>query len=220
MIAKDLLSTTIVPAMPGDTFIKALSLMDENKVSHLPVVRGLEYIGLLAEENIYLGNRFEDQIELQQQLLTKHYVDEYRHVFDIMKVFSDEKLTLLPVLDEHHHYLGVITLETLIQNFSLIASIQNPGAVIILEISYKDYSLSEITQIIESNDAKILCMFITSVPDSAMLEISLKINRMEPGSILQTFNRYNYYIRATYGEGSYYDDLKDRYNNLMAYLNI
>jgi hypothetical protein len=92
--------------------------------------------------------------------------------------------------------------------------------VIVLERSYKDYSISEIAQIIESNDATILSMFITSIPESTLMEISIKINRMELGPILQTFNRYNYTIKATYGEASYYDDLKDRYDQLMTYLNV
>ncbi|MGB4205570.1 MAG: CBS domain-containing protein [Bacteroidales bacterium] len=220
MIAKNLLSNTIAPLMPDETFIKALSLMDEYKISHLPVVNGTEYIGLLAEENIYIENRFEDTIGQHMQSLVKHYVDEYCHIFDVLNMFSEEMLSLLPVLDNYHRYLGVITLDTLMQHFPVITSINNPGAIIVLERSQNDYSLSEIAQIIESNDAKILSMFITSVPDSTMLEISIKINRMEIGPVLQTFDRYNYFIKATYGESSYYDDLKDRYDNLMTYLDI
>lgn len=220
MIAKDILSGTIMPVKPADTFIQALSWMDEFRVAHLPVVDGTEYIGLLSEEDIYAGNRFEDSIGSQSLTLTRPYVDEYRHVFDVLRMFSEHKLTLLPVLNDQGKYLGVITLEDLMQKFASVSSIQNPGAVIVLERSYKDYSIAEIAQIIESNDATILSMFITSSPDSTLLEIAIKINRMDLGPIIQTFNRYNYTIRAAYGEASYYDDLKDRFDQLMAYLNV
>jgi acetoin utilization protein AcuB len=220
MIAKDLLSDAIMPVKPGDTSIQALSWMDEFRVAHLPVVDGKEYIGLLSEDDIYGSSKFEESLGSQALSLLKPYVDELRHVFDVMRIFAEHKLSLLPVLDEKNHYLGVITLEDLLQKFSSISSIQNPGAVIVLERSYKDYSISEISQIIESNDATILSMFITSLPESTLMEISIKINRMELGPILQTFNRYNYTIKATYGEASYYDDLKDRYDQLMTYLNV
>lgn len=220
MIAKDLLSDAIMPVKPGDTPIQALSWMDEFRVAHLPVVDGMEYIGLISEDDIYGSSKFEESVGSQALSLLKPYVDELRHVFDVMRIFAEHKLTLLPVLDEKNHYLGVITLEDLLQKFSSVSSIQNPGAVIVLERSYKDYSISEISQIIESNDATILSMFITSLPESTLMEISIKINRMELGPILQTFNRYNYTIKATYGEASYYDDLKDRYDQLMTYLNV
>lgn len=220
MIAKDLLSDAIMPVKPGDTSIQALSWMDEFRVAHLPVVNGMEYLGLLSEDDIYGSSKFEESVGSQALSLLKPYIDELRHVFDVMRLFAEHKLTLLPVLDEKNHYLGVITLEDLLQKFSSISSIQNPGAVIVLERSYKDYSISEISQIIESNDATILSMFITSLPESTLMEISIKINRMELGPILQTFNRYNYTIKATYGEASYYDDLKDRYDQLMTYLNV
>jgi acetoin utilization protein AcuB len=220
MIAKDLLSDAIMPVKPGETSIQALSWMDEFRVAHLPVVDGSEYLGLLSEDDIYGSGQFEEAVGVHSLTFTKPYVDELSHVFEVMRVIAEHKLTLLPVLDEKGHYLGVITLEDLVQKFSSVSSIQNPGAVIVLERSYKDYSISEISQIIESNDATILSMFVTSVPESTLMEISIKINRMELGPILQTFNRYNYIIKATYSEASYYDDLKDRYDQLMTYLNV
>lgn len=220
MIAKDLISDLIMPVKPAETSMQALSWMDEFKVSHLPVVNETGYLGLVSEEDIYSGNRFEEEVGLLPLSNLKPYVNDFQHIFDVLRAFSEHQLTLLPVLDEKDHYLGVITLSGLMQKFASVASIQNPGSVIVLERSYKDYSLSEITQIIESNDATILSMFITSVPESTLMEISIKINRMDLGPVLQTFNRYNYIIKATYGESSHLDDLKDRYDQLMTYLNI
>jgi hypothetical protein len=87
-------------------------------------------------------------------------------------------------------------------------------------LNQNDYALSEIAQIVETNDAKILSLYITSIPDSTMIELTLKINRMDIQPILQTFTRYEYTIKASFAEAEYYDDLLDRYNSLMNYLNI
>ncbi len=83
-----------------------------------------------------------------------------------------------------------------------------------------DYSLSEIARIIESNDAKILSLFVHSWPESTKIEVTLKINRVELGAILQTFNRFNYNIKAIFSEQDDLDDLRERYDSLMNYLNI
>jgi CBS domain-containing protein len=220
VIARQMISEIIIPVKPGDTFVQALSQMDEFRVGHLPVVDGSQYIGLLSEDDIFSGGQFEEAVGLHALSLQRPYVDELRQIFDVIRIFAEHKLTCLPVLDEKEHYLGVILPEDLIQYFANTSSIQNPGAVIVLERNYKDYSISEIAQIIESNDATILSLFVTSVPESTMLEITIKINRMDLGPVIQTLNRYNYSIKATYGEGSYYDNLKDRYDQLMTYLNI
>ena len=92
--------------------------------------------------------------------------------------------------------------------------------IIVLEINDKDYLLTEIAQIVESNDAKVLSMYITSHPDSTKFEVTLKINKMDVGSILQTFNRYDYIISASFTEDTYTDNLQDRFDSLMNYLNI
>jgi hypothetical protein len=101
-----------------------------------------------------------------------------------------------------------------------MAAINQPGSIIVLEMSQNDYSLSEIAQIIESNDAKILSMYITASIDSTLMDVILKINKQDLGAIIQTFNRYNYSVKASYGEEEDPEDLKDRFDSLMNYLNV
>ena len=100
------------------------------------------------------------------------------------------------------------------------AAINQPGSIIVLEMTQNDYSLSEIAQIIESNDAKILSMYITSRIDSTLLDVILKINKQDLNAIIQTFSRYNYTIKASYGEKEDPEDLRDRFDSLMNYLNV
>jgi len=142
-------------------------------------------------------------------------------VYDVLLVISDQKLTLLPVLNTKNQYMGVISLTDLVQKLSVITSMKNPGGIIILEVNQKDYLLTEIAGIVESNDAKILSLYVTSHPDSTKLEITIKVNSVDIGALLQTFSRYNYLVKASWSkEDSFSDGLQDRFDSLMNYLNV
>ena len=220
MLAKHLITDSIIPLKTSDTGADALGRMDDYKLSHLPIVNNEEFLGLISDEDIYAMNDYDEALGGYQLSLTTAHVTQNQHIFDIIKQFVDMKLSLVPVLDQKNRYLGCITTRQLIENFSKIAAIENPGGVIVLEVSQNDYMLSEISQIIESNDAKVLSLCVVSSPDSTKLEITIKINKIDIQSVLQTFNRYNYIVKASFTESDDFDDLKDRYDSLMNYLNV
>ena len=220
MVARQLISAAVGALNPTDTGAFALGLMDELHVSELPVVHDKEYLGLISDTDIYTLNIFEEPVNSQKFLLKFVYIKENQHIYDVMKIFSSLHLSLLPVVDDKNQYAGCITLFDLVQQFAEITAIENPGGIIVLEINDKDYLLTEIVQIIESNDAKVLSMYITSHPDSTKLEVTLKINKLDVGPILKTFNRYDYIISASFTEDTYTENLQDRYDSLMNYLNI
>jgi acetoin utilization protein AcuB len=220
MIIKDLISETIMPLNPDDTAAFALGIMDEFKISHLPIVQDLTFQGLISDTDIYNFNNFDEPVGNHKLSLGRVYVTEHQHIYDAINMFSTLSLSLLPVVTENNQYLGNITQTDLIRQLAGIFTINNPGGVIILDINEKDYSLTEIAKIVESNDAKVLCLSITSFPDSTKLEVTLKLNRMDIESILQTFNRYNYSVKASFSENSNYDSLKERFDSLMSYLNV
>jgi acetoin utilization protein AcuB len=220
MVARQLISAAVGTLNPTDTGAFALGLMDEFHTSQLPVVNDKEYLGLISDTDIYTLNILEEPVNSQKFLLNFVYVKESQHIYDVMKLFSSMHLSLLPVVDDKNQYTGCITLANLVDQFAGITAIENPGGIIVLEINDKDYLLTEIVQIIESNDAKVLSMYITSHPDSTKLEVTLKINKIDVGPILQTFNRYDYIISASFTEDTYTENLQDRYDSLMNYLNI
>ena len=221
MTAKDLINDTVIALRPSDIGSDALGLMDELRVSHLPVVDGMEFLGLISDSDIYNRGEFEQPVWDGKVSLNRPYVYENQHVYDVMLMITGQKLTLLPVLNVKNQYAGVISLPDLVQKFFAIASLNNPGGIIMLEVNQKDYLLTEIAGIVESNDAKILSMYITSHPDSTKLEITIKMNRVDIGAILQTFYRYNYLVKASWSkEDSFSDGLQDRFDSLMNYLNI
>ncbi|MCX6283756.1 MAG: CBS domain-containing protein, partial [Bacteroidetes bacterium] len=211
MIARDLINDSVIALRPSDIGSDALGLMDELRVSHLPVVSELEFIGLISDSDIYNRGEFEEAVWNGKITLIKPYIYENQHFYDAMLIISDQKLSLLPVLNVKNQYMGVITLTGLVQKLTGITSLINPGGIIVLEINQKDYLLTEIAGIVESNDAKILSLYITSHPDSTKLELTIKVNRVDIGAILQTFYRYNYTVKASWSkEDSFSDGLQDR----------
>jgi CBS domain-containing protein len=196
--------------------------MEIFRVSHLPIVMGDEFLGLISDNDIYDLNKAEEAIGEQKLSLFSPYVMENHHIYDVIEIISRLKLTVIPVLEEDKKtYLGLITLNDLMQYIERIYSVREPGGIIVLDLNSVDYSLSEISRIVESNDAKILSLYVKSAADSRKIELTIKINRTNLTSIIQTFLRYDYTIKTTYvREDDMKDLLEDRYNSFMRFLNI
>lgn len=211
----------IIPSLKtSDTGISALNWMDIFKVTHLPIVNNKEFLGLISETDIYDLNMPEEPLGNHQLSLVRPYVNETQHVFEVMELASRLKLSLIPVLDQKKNYLGVITITDLLHFFANLSALKNPGGILVLELNLNDYSLAQIAQIVEGNDAKILGTYITSHPNSTKIELSIKLNVTDVTSIIQTFNRYNYTVLGSYMKHDEEEDLlEDRYNLLMKYLN-
>ncbi len=220
MIARELISDEIPPLKTTDTGLKALQWMDEFKVGHLPLVRKNEYLGLIADTDILDLEEPEKLLKNFPLKIDRPYVTENAHVYEVMRLSAAMKLSVIPILDEEERYLGLTDIHHLIELLVNTTSIAEAGGVIILEMSENDYALSEIARIVESNDAKILSTYITSVPNSTEIEVTLKVNRKDLSRILQTFYRYEYKVKASYHEDPFSEDLKDRYDSLMNFLNI
>ncbi len=166
MIALELINNEIPPLKHSDSAEKALNWMDEFKVSHLPVLKNGNFVGLVSESDLL------DQMELDKNLdelfqhLPRPYVLSKDHIYQVLSRLSELKLTLIPVLGENEDFIGCITAQQLMELFAKTGSIREHGGIIVLEMAKIDYSLAQIAQIVESNDAKILSSFIMSSPDS------------------------------------------------------
>lgn len=221
MLAKELISEIVPSLKTSDTGQKALNWMEVFRVSHLPIVNNREFLGLISDTDIYDLNMAEEAIGNHKLSLFSPYVYEDQHIYEVIELISRLKLTVVPVLDRENNYLGLITQNELITYFSKMTAVHQPGAIIVLELNQNDYSLSQIAQIFESNDARILSLYVRPHEDSTRMEIVIKINRTELQGILQTLERYNYEVRASYMEE---DDmsslLESRYEAFMKYLNM
>lgn len=220
MNVQDLISDRIPELSCDDGVTNALNLMDEYRILHLPVVENGIYIGLVSEEGLELIESPDKGLVHHNSELLDIKVNPEQHIFDAVKLFSQFDLTVLPVVGENNKYLGCITLEEMVDNIAKIQAVNEPGGIIVLEMNSNDYSMQQIGGIVESNDSKILSSSVTSYPDSTKVEITLKVNTESIAAIIQTFERYDYTIKASYQEADLNEDLKDRFDEFMNYLNI
>ncbi len=221
MLARELI-TDLVPALKtSDTGIQALSWMDIFRISHLPIVNNNEFLGLISDKDIYNLNMAEEPIGAHNLSLFSPFVHEDQHVYEVISLVSKLELTVVPVLDHNNHYLGLITMNDLLKYFSGLAALEQPGGVIVLELNHNDFSMSQISQIVEGNDARILSMYVSPHEDSTKMEVNIKLNTTDISSIVQTFNRYDYIIKASYMEGDDMNHLyESRFDEFMKYLSI
>ncbi len=221
MIAKELISEVIPSLRLTDTGQKALNWMEIFRISHLPVVDEHEYIGLIADKSIYDLNLTEKKFgDCRENMLTPH-VHTNQHIYEVVSVISELKISVVPVLDLHHNYQGVITVSDLAQKFADLVAVKEPGGVILLELTPMDYSLAEIAQIVEGNDAKILSLYVSKELDSKKMIVTLKVNKVDLSPIIQTFVRYDYSIVTVFMDESILNNMyDDRLDQLMKYMNI
>lgn len=219
MTAAQLISYDIPPLKLTDTGEKALEWMEEFKVKDLPVIEDRNYVGIIEESDVLDRNNLEDKIKSYNLNFRKPFIYQHQHLFEAISQLVENDVDVLPVLNQENEFLGLITTKAIIEFFSQTVSIDNLGSIITLELNVKDYSLAEISKIVESDDAKILASFITSHKDSTKLEVTLKINKTDITRILHTFERFSYTVTASYNESEYHQDLRNRYDEFMRFLN-
>ncbi|MBL4652070.1 MAG: CBS domain-containing protein [Flavobacteriales bacterium] len=220
MIARDLITEEIPPLKPNEPALKAVSWMDEFKVSHLPVVNNREFLGIISESDLLDLDSISNSINESGVPLINVFTYDHHHLFEVVKILSDHNLSVIPVLNDKDQYIGSITIAKLMKVIAEMSVVSDAGGIVELELNVNDYSLAEVAQIVESNNAKILGSFITSHPDTTKIQLTFKTNRNDLGAILQTFNRYNYTVTAAFDTGGREEDVKNRFDSFMKYLDI
>lgn len=219
MLARELISKLVPPLRPNDEVARALAWMDEFKVSHLPVVDGTRFIGLISEDHILDGQQG-DKVIASKEVFHTASVLESEHIYYVIRKLSATDLSVVAVVDAEGTYLGCITLSDLVTKFEELAVINQAGGIIVLSLNKHDYSLAQVAHVIESNNAKILSSYIFERPETGVLELTLKVNREEVSSIVQSLERFDYQVIAYFQENKQLEDLKGRYNELMRFINI
>lgn len=221
MIASGLLSNVVPVLKKDDTCAQALGWMDLFRISHLPVVEGETYVGLLSDEIMYAHGCLNDPIGNLDIPRESTFVYEDMHVYYIIGVASSRSLSIVPVLNRKEVYQGAIVLMDILHRVDKLLCVDNPGGIIVLEVNKIDYSLAEVAQIVEYNEAKVLSCFVTSTPDSNKVDITIKVNAGRIESILDTFIRYRYVIKNTFVSGEDGDEeLRERYGQLLKFLEM
>lgn len=220
MRASNILSEQIPPLLHSDSGEKALFWMDEFQVNHLPVLKNGNFVGLVSESELLDQTTLEESLDQLFQHLPRPFAYADAHLFDLLQHFALFKLTVLPVLDRQENFLGVISAQELLQLLAETSGLKEAGSVLVLEMNAIDYTLAQIAQIVESNQAKILNVFVSNIADSTKIQVNLRINHHNLSAIIRTFERYDYQVLASYQNSQQTDELQDRYQELMHYLSM
>lgn len=218
MRAIELITEEIPPLTHTDTGENALRWMDELKVSHLPVLKNGNFVGVLSEADVLDKMHLDEKLDKLFDHLPRPYVFANAHIYEVLAKISEHRLSVLPVLDENEKYLGCTSVYHLLTVIANTGSIRESGGILVVEMNAVDYSMAQIGQIVESNNAKILSSYIMSSVDSTKVEVTLKINQIELSSIIRTFERYDYVVKAAFQKSEVDDDMQQRFDALMNFM--
>ena len=219
MIARKLISQTVSPLRTSDLGEEAITIMNIFHVKHLPIVNNEQLLGVISEEEI-LNHDLNEAIGSYQLSMRRPYSNMDDHMFDVMAVMGENSLTVIPVVNDSGDYKGLITQDDIIQFYANSFSFTENGSILVIKTSKRDYSLAEISRIIEMENAAILSAFLTQSSDSEEILVTIKLNVLDIQRIIATLERYEYTIKATFSETEYLDSLKERYDSLMHFLNV
>ncbi len=221
MIAQELINHMIPPLKLTDDAHKAMIWMEELRANQLPVIDQGRFLGLISEEVILDENDVDKYISDLELLGTECVVDKGDHFYDVIKIASDHQVEMVGVTDDLGKYIGVITIQDTISAFAQTAAVQLPGGIVVLSLNQIDYSLSEISRLIEGEGAKILSSIVKEdASDPSKIRLTLKINKTELSHITATLERFDYRIIAKFQESKILDDEKEKVGMLLKYLNI
>ncbi|MCB0794731.1 MAG: CBS domain-containing protein [Flavobacteriales bacterium] len=220
MHARDLITPGVPPLRPDDPVGRALDWMEEFKVRHLPVVEQRRLVGMVHDNALVDRNDLKAAVSTVMDDVEVPFVRDGQHVYDVMKLMSERGLTIIPVLDMNGAYLGSVNEHEALHTLAEITNIHEPGSIVVLEMLQSDYSLEKLARIVEENDAKVLSAYGRSVPGTSLLEITLKLNKEDISSILRSFERHDIAVRNTFQGSKFHTDLRERYDELMRFINM
>ena len=220
MFAEDIISNVIPPLKTDDTVQKALDRMNEFKLKHMPVVNDVQFLGLLSEDDLLEIRNHDILIKDVSLNLLNAFVFNNAHTYDVLRLLSTLKLTAVPVLDQQKNYAGLISINNIIDSVAELYAVNEPGGIIVLEISNRDNSLAHIAQIVEADNAQILSSYVNAFEDSTRLEVTLKVNKTEITSLVASFERYDYQVKEVYNNTQIDDGSQERFDSFMNYLNV
>lgn len=218
MLAEELLATIDCTLTPETPVEEALQHFMENELGHLPVIGG-QYLGLLSsavavgcvQNNKTVGELREDFLSVS--------IGAEAHLFDVIRAFKDNEVTVLPVLNEALEYQGCIHAANLLHQIANSYGYAVEGGIIQLNVAVKDYSMSQVASIVESNRGKIL-QVMTDAGEEQNLLVTLKISTNDIRHIIASFRRFEYQVKA-YHEVTFHEEvLNERFDLLMKYLNL
>ena len=220
MLTIELINNSIPRLGLKDSVNKAIQLISDFRVSHLPVVEDDKFLGLVSEEDLLDQEQPKMPIELMQEFFIPARVHDNEHFLNAVTCSNQFDTTVVPVVNDEGDLMGVITAPDLLKTLGNFAGTNEIGGIIVLEMERSQFSISEISRIVESNDATILHLNTTVHAETGMLTVSLHMNKKEISAIVSTFERYEYDVIYYFGNEKFENEIHSNYRHLMNYLDI
>jgi acetoin utilization protein AcuB len=206
MLTIELINNNIPRLQLKDSVSKALTLINDFRLTHLPVVENDKYLGLVSEDDLLDAEESKMPIELMQENFIKAAVHDNEHFLNAVTCSNQFDTTVVPVINEENELMGVITTNDLLKTLGDFAGTNEIGGIIVLEM--------------ESNDATILHLNTTVHSETGMLTVTIHLNKKEISAIVSTFERYEYDILYYFGNENFENEIHSNYRHLMNYLDI
>lgn len=220
MLTRELLSQSFPSLHPDDKVYQALQLMNDNNITHLPVVDADKFIGVISEDDLLQAENDHSRLNDFQQSFANAFAREDEHFLRAIQVAVDNGLSVVPVLNGDNELTGTVAYSDLLKHASEFMSLNEPGGLIVLEMDSNQYSFNEISKLIETNDAQITQLNTSNDPETGLMQVTIRINKAEVSDVVATFQRYEYNVKYFFGEELYTNELRNNYDNLMNYLGI
>lgn len=220
MVIEQLISPVVPTLLLSDTGSRALFLMEENNLTQIPLIAEEKYMALVQENDVLDWETPESPLSKASFLTYRPAVFANGHPYEALRVAHQQNLSIVPVVDNENTYIGAITRDDLLKYITEYSGVDNPGGIIVIELDARDYSLSEIARICESEDAIVISTQLVTNKVSGKIEVTLKTNRTDLQGLASAFERHNFIVKQVYGEQAHYEDMLDRYNLLMNYINM
>lgn len=220
MIARNYINNAIPHLKLSDSVDKAINWMEEYKIAHLPVVEHHKLLGIISEKVLLDALEGDTPLKKLQQNFLELSVKGTNHIFDAFTLFTEHQLTIIPVADDDDGYEGMISLQDLVHVFTTLSGLKSPGAILILYMKANDYSMAQISRIIENNGAKVLSSYVMPDADPTKLHLCLKLNRQEINAVVAALERFEYQITARFDESEVKETSQENLDQFFKYLDI
>lgn len=220
MLTVELINHSIPQLHLQDSVLKALQLINDFRVTHLPVVAENKYLGLISEDDLLDAESDKLMIEALQDEFVPVAVNENEHFLKAVNISNQHNTNVVPVISEENELMGVITGNELLKTLGNFSGSNEIGGLIVLEMERSQFAISEISRLVESNDATILHLNTIVHPETGMLTVTLHVNKKEIAMIVSTFERYEYDVIYFWGNEQFENEIHSNYRHLMNYLDI
>lgn len=220
MLTRELLSQTLPYLRLQDKVYQALQMMNDNNVTHLPIVDGDKFIGLISEADLLQAENDNAALSELQQSFSDISVKDDEHFLKAVQLAADSGVSVVPVVTGDNELVGTVAYNELLKFSSEFMSLSEPGGLIVLEMESNQYSFNEISKLVETNDAQITQLNTSNDAETGLMQVTIRINKPEVSDIVATFQRYDYNVKYFFGEELFTNELRSNYDNLMNYLKI